>query len=88
MIRNYLPKYQHTALEVRNFFKPRFYETQKCIPNDFLNILFGGEVLKPTLSGFSVLISLVIINFIGFVASVYPVRVALRVQPIRAVQAD
>lgn len=56
--------------------------------NDFLNILFGGEVLKPTLSGFSVLISLVIINFIGFVASVYPVRVALRVQPIRAVQVD
>ena len=56
--------------------------------NDFLNILFGGEVLKPTLSGFSVLISLAIINFIGFVASIYPVRVALRVQPIRAVQAD
>ena len=56
--------------------------------NDFLKIMFGGELLEPTLSAFSVWISLVIITAIGLLASVYPVMVALRVQPIRAVQTE
>ena len=56
--------------------------------NDFLKILFGGEVLEPALSAFSVGISVVIMTAIGLVASVYPVMVALRVQPIRAVQTE
>ena len=54
----------------------------------FLQILFGGEVLEPTLSAFSVWISLLIITAIGLLSSVYPVMVALRVQPIRAVQTE
>ena len=56
--------------------------------NDFLKILFGGEVLEPALSAFSVGISVVIMTAIGLLASVYPVMVALRVQPIRAVQTE
>ena len=56
--------------------------------NEFLQILFGGDVLKPALSAFSVWISLVIITAIGLLSSVYPVMVALRVQPIRAVQTE
>ena len=56
--------------------------------NDFLKIMFGGELLEPTLSAFSVLISLVIMTAIGLLASAYPVMVALRVQPIRAVQTE
>lgn len=56
--------------------------------NDFLNILFGGEVLEPALSALSVAISLGIMTGIGLLSSVYPVMVALRVQPVRAVQAE
>ena len=56
--------------------------------NEFLKILFGGEVLKPELSPFSVAISLLIMTAIGLLASVYPVMVALRVQPVRAVQTE
>ena len=56
--------------------------------NDFLQILFGGEVLKPALSPFSVVLSLVIMTAIGLLASIYPVMVALRVQPVRAMQPE
>lgn len=56
--------------------------------NDFLNVLFGGEVLKPALSALSVALSLGIMTAIGLLASVYPVMVALRVQPVRAVQTE
>ena len=56
--------------------------------NDFLKILFGGEVLEPALSPFSVVLSLVIMTAIGLLASIYPVMVALRVQPVRAMQPE
>ena len=56
--------------------------------NDFLKILFGGEVLEPALSPFSVALSLVIMTAIGLLASIYPVMVALRVQPVRAMQPE
>lgn len=56
--------------------------------NDFLNVLFGGELLEPALSALSVAISLGIMTAIGLLSSVYPVMVALRVQPVRAVQTE
>ena len=56
--------------------------------SDFLIILFGGELLRPDLSLFSVLLSLVIVTGIGFLASIYPVLIALRIQPVRAVQVE
>lgn len=54
--------------------------------NVFLRVIFGGEVLRPTLSGSSVVMSLVTVTVIGIVASLYPVSIALRVQPVKAMQ--
>ena len=56
--------------------------------NDFMRVLFGGDVLAPALSAFSVGLALLIATAIGVVASVYPVLLALRVQPVRAVQTE
>ena len=53
-------------------------------PNDFFNTLFGGEVLKPSLSGSSVLLSLIAMIIVGIVASFYPVSVALGISPVKA----
>ena len=56
--------------------------------SDFLLILFGGERLSATVSGFSVLLSALIVTGIGVLASIFPVLIALRIQPVRAVQAE
>ena len=53
-------------------------------PNDFFNTLFGGEILKPSLSLGSVLLSLIAMIIVGIVASFYPVSVALGISPVRA----
>ncbi len=52
--------------------------------NLFLQVLFGGSVLKPVLSLFSLLLSVVAVAAIGIVASLYPTSVALRVSPVQA----
>jgi putative ABC transport system permease protein len=57
-------------------------------PNQFFQILFGGEVLHPALPLSSLLYALGIMVLIGFVASLYPVAVALRIQPVQAIQAE
>ena len=54
--------------------------------NIFLQIIFGGEVLRPTLSLSAVVMSLVTVTVIGVVASLYPVSVALKIQPVKAMQ--
>ena len=56
--------------------------------NDFMRVLFGGDVLTPVLSAFSVGLAAAVATAIGLVASVYPVTMALRVQPVRAVQTE
>ena len=56
--------------------------------NDFMRVLFGGDVLVPVLSASSVGIALLVATAIGLVASIYPVMLALRVEPVRAVQAE
>ena len=56
--------------------------------NDFMRVLFGGDVLAPALSAFSVGLAVLIATAIGLVASVYPVLLALRVPPVRAVQTE
>ena len=56
--------------------------------NDFMRVLFGGDVLAPALSAFSVGLAAAVATAIGLVASVYPVTMALRVQPVRAVQTE
>lgn len=55
-------------------------------PNIFFEILFGGKVLHPEPSFGAIVTSLVVVIAIGVVASLYPVRIALKVQPIKAMQ--
>ncbi len=54
--------------------------------NEFLRILFGGSVLRAVIDPLALLWSLAVIVAVGLVASVYPVSVALRIQPVRAMQ--
>lgn len=54
-------------------------------PNMFFEILFGGEILYPVVSVQTVIQSMVIILFIGIISSLYPVSVALKIQPVQAI---
>jgi putative ABC transport system permease protein len=54
--------------------------------NQFLEILFGGKVLRAVINPLALLGSLAVIITVGLVASIYPVSVALRIQPVRAMQ--
>jgi len=56
--------------------------------NTFLTVLFAGPELKPVASAVSILGGLIIVSVIGLIAHIYPVSVALRIQPIRAIQTD
>ena len=56
--------------------------------NTFLRILFAGPELKPVASVVSVAGSLLIVSVIGILAHLYPVSVALKIQPIRAIQSE
>ncbi|NOY09808.1 MAG: FtsX-like permease family protein, partial [Spirochaetes bacterium] len=60
----------------------------KGIPasNIFLQILFGGKVLHPVMSVQSLVLALVVTAVIGIIASLYPVSVALKIQPVKAMQ--
>jgi putative ABC transport system permease protein len=54
--------------------------------NDFLKILFAGNVLHTTVSLVSVVGSLFLVGLVAVAAHLYPVSLALRVQPVRAMQ--
>ena len=54
--------------------------------NIFLQVLFGGSVLKPVLSLSSLYLSVAAVAVIGVLASLYPTSVALGVSPVRAMQ--
>lgn len=54
--------------------------------NDFLRILFGGDVLFPLLSISSVGFSLLLMTSAALLASLYPLRIALNVSPLKAMQ--
>ena len=56
--------------------------------NPFLQILFAGEALKPQLSVLSVFSSALIVMVLGIIAHTYPVSMALKIQPIRAIQVE
>jgi putative ABC transport system permease protein len=62
--------------------------TGVAAPNQFFQILFGADVLHPALPLSSLLYALGIIVAIGIVASLYPVAVALKIQPVEAIQAE
>jgi putative ABC transport system permease protein len=56
--------------------------------NVFLRILFAGPTLNPDISGLSVLWGLLIVTGISLLAHIYPVTIALKIQPIRAIQTE
>jgi putative ABC transport system permease protein len=56
--------------------------------NTFLRILFAGPELKPVASALSVLVSLLIVSGVGLLAHLYPVSVALKIQPIKAMRTE
>lgn len=56
--------------------------------NMLLNALFGGPVFKPRLSSGSIFLSLGAVVLIGILSYLYPMRVALKIQPIQAIQSE
>ena len=56
--------------------------------NQILILLFGGTSLHPGISGWNILVSVVAAFVLGMVAWVYPVSLALRIQPVRAIHAS
>lgn len=58
------------------------------ISNQFLQVLFAGSVLKPTISVSTLVGSLVVVIFVGILSHLYPVSIALKVQPVKAIQTD
>ena len=54
--------------------------------NEILVLLFGGTALHPAISSGNIGVSVVAALVLGTVAWVYPVRLALRIQPVRAIQ--
>lgn len=58
------------------------------IDNDFLQILFGSTNLKPNLSLNQMLLSVGYTLFIGMVSWIYPVSIALKVSPLKAIATE
>jgi putative ABC transport system permease protein len=56
--------------------------------NPFLEVLFGGKYLNPSVSFGTILGSLAGIIAVGYLAHLYPVSVALKIQPVRAMQSE
>jgi len=56
--------------------------------NMFLNALFGGPVLQARLAPLSVLSAVGLIALMGLLAHLYPVWIALRIPPVRAIQSE
>ncbi len=52
--------------------------------NTFLQVIMGGKVFHPVVSVSAVILSLVIIGVVGILASLYPVSVALKINPVKA----
>jgi ABC-type lipoprotein release transport system permease subunit len=55
--------------------------------NTILQLLVGGPVLRPVISGSALGASVLVFFMIGVIAHLYPVAVALRIPPIRAIRA-
>ncbi len=53
-------------------------------PNTFFQVILGGPVLYPVISVKAVIISLVTVAFVGVAASLYPVSIALKISPVKA----
>ncbi len=56
--------------------------------NPFLEVLFGGTYLSPFVTPVNFLSALLAMLLVGYLAHLYPVSVALRIQPVRAMQQE
>ena len=56
--------------------------------NAFLEILFAGKVLHASVSPLSVLNSLILMIVVAVLAHLYPVSLALKIEPVRAMQTE
>lgn len=56
--------------------------------NTFTQVLFAGPELRPNVSMTSVYGSVIIVALIGILSHIYPVAVALKIEPIRAIQTE
>lgn len=52
--------------------------------NQFMQILLGGDVFRPVVSGMAIVVSLITVSLVGLVASLYPVSVAYKISPLEA----
>jgi putative ABC transport system permease protein len=55
--------------------------------NTIVQLLAGGSVLRPIVSGSALAAALIVCLSIGFIANLYPAAVALRIQPMQAIRA-
>jgi len=58
------------------------------VSNQILVLLFGGTSLHPGISGWNAAVSVLAAVGLGLIAWIYPVRLALRIQPVRAIHAS
>jgi len=56
--------------------------------NPFLAVLFGGKYLSPFVTPVSFFAAILAMVAVGYIAHLYPVSVALKIQPVRAMQND
>lgn len=62
------------------------HSTGLTSPHIFFSMIFGGSVIYPELSWGSALGALLIMVLVGVVSSLVPTAMALRIQPIKAIQ--
>ena len=53
--------------------------------NVFLRILFAGDTLRPGISARSIVTAVAVASVVGIAAHIYPVSVAMKIPPIRAI---
>ncbi len=56
--------------------------------NNFVELLFGGKVLHLTPRAGSFVSTIIMVFAVGYLAHLYPVSVALKIEPVRAMQND
>ena len=55
---------------------------------DFLAVIYGGSVLRPAVSAGPIAVSVLLILVMGLVSWIYPVALALKVTPLKAISAE
>ncbi|PKL05933.1 MAG: hypothetical protein CVV53_06915 [Spirochaetae bacterium HGW-Spirochaetae-9] len=56
--------------------------------NPFLQVIFGGKYLSPFVTPLNFFAAVVAMVAVGYIAHLYPVSVALKIQPVRAMQQE